>query len=66
MHIKQDFLARNHVLLLLDYRNIKFDRDYVDFNVRISELSMAKSRQDGTIRLHIVSSTQGLYLQMNV
>ncbi|KAL7543927.1 hypothetical protein ACHAXR_013293, partial [Thalassiosira sp. AJA248-18] len=36
MHIKQDFRARNHVLL--DYHNNKFDRDYVEFNVRISEL----------------------------
>jgi len=36
MHIKQDFQARNHVLL--DYHNNKFDRDYVEFNVRISEL----------------------------
>ena len=36
MNIKQDFRARNHVLL--DYHNNKFDRDYVEFNVRISEL----------------------------
>lgn len=36
MHIKEDFQARNHVLL--DYHNNKFDRDYVEFNVRIAEL----------------------------
>ena len=36
MHIKQDFRAKNHILL--DYHNNKFDRDYVEFNVRISDL----------------------------
>eukprot|EP00957_Ditylum_brightwellii_P173433 13205003-Ditylum_brightwellii.AAC.1 len=34
--IKQDFRLRNHDLL--DYHNNKFDRDYVEFNVRISDL----------------------------
>ena len=31
-----DFKAKKHDLL--DYHNNKFDRDYVEFNVRISEL----------------------------
>jgi dynein heavy chain len=36
LHIKQDFCAKNHDLL--DFHNNKFDRDYVEFNVRISDL----------------------------
>ena len=36
MHIKEGFRAKNHDLL--DYHNNKFDRDYVEFNVKISEL----------------------------
>lgn len=36
MNIKEDFRAKNHNLL--DYHNNKFDRDYVEFNVRISDL----------------------------
>jgi dynein heavy chain len=34
--IKAEFKSRNHDLL--DYHNNKFDRDYVEFNVRISDL----------------------------
>ncbi len=34
--IRSEFRSRNHDLL--DYHNNKFDRDYVEFNVRISEL----------------------------
>lgn len=34
--IKQEFRSKNHDLL--DYHNNKFDRDYVEFNVRISDL----------------------------
>lgn len=34
--IKSEFRARNHDLL--DYHNNKFDRDYVEFNVHISDL----------------------------
>ncbi len=34
--IKNEFHSRNHDLL--DYHNNKFDRDYVEFNVRISDL----------------------------
>ena len=36
LHIKQYFRAKNHDLL--DFHNNKFDRDYVEFNVRISDL----------------------------
>eukprot|EP00985_Skeletonema_marinoi_P031529 scaffold37718_cov187-Skeletonema_marinoi.AAC.14 len=39
MQIKQGFRAKNHDLL--DYHNNKFDRDFVEFNVRISELEGA-------------------------
>ena len=39
LQVKQDFRAKNHDLL--DYNNNKFDRDYVEFNVRISELEGA-------------------------
>ena len=35
-NIKSEFRSRNHDLL--DYHNNKFDRDYVEFNVRISDL----------------------------
>ena len=37
--IKEDFRAKDHDLL--DYHNNKFDRDFVEFNVRISELEAA-------------------------
>ena len=36
LQIKQEFRTKNHELL--DYHNNKYDRDYVEFNVRISEL----------------------------
>lgn len=36
MQIKQEFRARNHDLL--DYHNNKFDRDFVEFSVKISDL----------------------------
>ena len=42
MHIKQDFRAKNHDLL--DYHNNKFDRDYVEFNVRISDLEASMQK----------------------
>lgn len=42
MQIKKDFCARNHDLL--DYHNNKFDRDYVEFNVRISDLEGGHAR----------------------
>lgn len=42
MHIKQGFQTKNHDLL--DYHNNKFDRDYVEFNVRISDLEASMQK----------------------
>ena len=35
-HIRDDFRSKDHALL--DYHNNRFDRDYVEFSVRIVEL----------------------------
>lgn len=42
MNIKQDFRSKNHDLL--EYNNNKFDRDYVEFNGRISDLEASMQK----------------------
>jgi dynein heavy chain len=42
MHVKQDFRAKNHDLL--EYNSNKFDRDYVEFNGRISDLEASMQK----------------------
>ena len=49
--IKTEFKSRNHDLL--DYQNNKFDRDFVEFNVRVSDL-------EGTLQEFVNNSFENM------
>jgi len=58
--IKKEFRSKSHDLL--DYHNNKFDRDYVEFNVRISDLEGSLQQFINQSFENIVSIEQSLNL----
>ena len=58
--IKSDFRSKNHDLL--DYHNNKFDRDYVEFNVHISNLEAEVQQFVNHSFEHVFSTNHSLNL----